>query len=218
MNLERSSSSTLLPTAGAEHLLEGGLLGARHRELPVVFDADPLPGVDTPVRLPRRLPRLGPLVPLGLVEAVVHGEQVAGYVGEALPLCSAPRRRAAPPGVGERDYVVYINVLRVGVDLATVRVEPLSRDDIAELLDALPPAVADQGRIAGVAALGVRRPARQPPAELLRVRPVRELLPGVPRHRARRADPELRELAPCRLGRGRILCCGRHSAAPGTSE
>jgi hypothetical protein len=47
-----------------------------------VLDPDPLPGVGAPVRLPRRLPRLGTLVPLGLVESVIHGEK--GYTGSPL--------------------------------------------------------------------------------------------------------------------------------------
>jgi hypothetical protein len=57
--------------AGAEHLPKRALLCPGDRELPIGLDPDPLLGVGAPVGLPQRLPRLGALIPLGLVEAVL---------------------------------------------------------------------------------------------------------------------------------------------------
>ncbi len=190
---ERESVATRPRTYRASR--ERVLLLRVHAQAVLGFDGDPTCRIVAPYGLVWRLPHLRTLVPLLLVGVVLDGEQDVRGVGIGFAFVGVPRRRPAPPGVGERHDVVYVYVLGIGVRIRRIRVEPGPRLDLAALSHDDVFAVPDQGRVSHVAGV-----VRRLPAKLFCVAPVLELLPGVARHGAGRGDGELLEGRPGRSG------------------
>lgn len=78
--------------AGIQHARQRRLLSRGDGQCPVALDLDPGAGVDAVERGQRRLPGVGALVALGLVDVVGHGPELRArhVVGELLALGCRP--------------------------------------------------------------------------------------------------------------------------------
>ena len=187
-----SRAATPAGRAGPQQAGEGRPVGRRHREPVAVGDLHPADRVRAPVGRPRQ-PLGGGVVALALVGRRAGGEQVDRVVGEALALPPRPVPGAERPGGGERDHVVDLHLVRVGLAegdrTAGVRVGERARDHRAPAAQPDVGQVPAEDVVAGAAAVAVEidRPGR---AEV-----TRPLVAAGPRGR----DPQPGELG---LGRG----------------
>ncbi len=74
----------------------------------------------------RRQPIIGSLRTLGLIQAVIDHQQVLWVISKNRFLMLRPKRAAVPVAPSQGNYMVDIEITRLGIQPATKGVEPLT--------------------------------------------------------------------------------------------